>query len=99
MTMIPLARFHISIINRHWYKDQVYYDNNIINRPFIKLEICNDVENNFPIRWTPIQSADTLGFSNERMELTRSHLKEKQWYAKVFNFAKVKQSNWNWMKN
>jgi len=62
ITITPLARFHISMINQHWYKDQVYYDNNIINRLFIKLRICNDIENNFPIRWTPIQSADTLGF-------------------------------------
>ncbi|CAG8629638.1 439_t:CDS:2, partial [Racocetra fulgida] len=80
--------FHISMINRHWYKDQ-FYNSNVDDRQFIQLGIPNNDHNYFLMKWTPSSSIDVHRFSYNEIEQVQSHIKEKQCYAKVFGLAKA----------
>ena len=79
MCMTSMVRFHINIINRHWFKDEVF-GNELSNRDFIGLT-NNDIADctfQIPKKWVSIVSNEIIGLSKQDQEVGQKQLKTKQ---------------------
>ncbi|CAG8740520.1 14928_t:CDS:2, partial [Funneliformis mosseae] len=93
MTLTPIARFHIGLINRRWYKDQLQ-GINISNNEFIVISLNASTSKNYslPTRFLQPPSFDAnqigeIGTINDSNEIS-SIISKKRKFGELFGLGK-----------
>ena len=91
MTLIPVARFHIGLINRRWYKDQLQ-EVDISNNEFVVIFLNTSALKKYSLPAQFLQQSNAkqigkFGTSNDSSEISKV-ISKKRKFGELFGLGK-----------